>query len=84
MLISRHLPGILGPATTDAKRIRCNQINAETGNRVAQQLDDSKTGETVDRDQIVKGHEFERGRYVTITDEELKDLQIESSEDHRP
>jgi DNA end-binding protein Ku len=26
-----------------------------------------------------KGYEYERGRYVTITDEELKDLQIESS-----
>ena len=32
-----------------------------------------------DRDRIVKGYEFERGRYVTITDDELKDLQIESS-----
>jgi DNA end-binding protein Ku len=46
---------------------------------VAQQLVDSKTGEIVDRDRIVKGYEFERGRYVTITDDELKDLQIESS-----
>src|SRR5271169_3578908 len=34
---------------------------------------------TVDRDRIVKGCEFERGSYVTITDDELKDLQIESS-----
>jgi non-homologous end joining protein Ku len=31
---------------------------------VAQQLVDSKTGEIVDRDRIVKGYEFERGRYV--------------------
>ena len=46
---------------------------------MAQQLVDSKTGEIVDRDRIVKGDEFERGRYVTITDDELKDLQIESS-----
>jgi hypothetical protein len=28
---------------------------------------------------IVKGYEFERGSYVTIADDELKDLQIESS-----
>jgi DNA end-binding protein Ku len=72
-------PVALVPATTEAKRIRFNQLNAETGNRVAQQLVDSKTGETVDRDQIVKGYEYERGRYVTVTDDELKDLQIESS-----
>ncbi len=39
----------------------------------------SKTGEELSRDQIAKGYEFDRGRYVTITDEELKDLQIESS-----
>lgn len=31
------------------------------------------------RDHIAKGYEYERGRYVTITDDELKDLQIESS-----
>src|SRR6266446_9108384 len=67
------------PATTEAKRVRFNQLNGETGNRVAQQLVDSKTGEVVDRDQIVKGYEYERGRYVTISDDELKDLQIESS-----
>jgi len=72
-------PVSLVPATTEAKRIRFNQLNSETGNRVAQQLVDSKTGETVDRDQIVKGYEYDRGRYVTITDDELKDLQIESS-----
>ena len=42
-------------------------------------LSNSKTGDPVDRDQIVKGYEYERGRYVTITDDELKDLQIELS-----
>jgi DNA end-binding protein Ku len=72
-------PVYLVPATTEAKRVRLNQLNAETGNRVAQQLVDSKTGDPVDRDQIVKGYEYERGRYVTISDDELKDLQIESS-----
>ena len=72
-------PVYLVPATTEAKRVRFNQLNAETGNRVAQQLVDSKTGDPVDRDQIVKGYEYERGRYVTISDDELKDLQIESS-----
>src|SRR5437868_2721042 len=67
------------PATTEAKRVRFNQLNGETGNRVQQQLIDSQTGEVVDRDQIVKGYEYERGRYVTIDDDELKALQIESS-----
>ena len=72
-------PVSLVPATTEAKRVRFNQLNAKTGNRVQQQLVDSKTGEVVDRDEIVKGYEFDRGRYVTVTDDELKALQIESS-----
>ena len=72
-------PVYLTPATTESKRIRLNQLNAETGNRVSQRLVDSKTGEELSRDQIVKGYEFDRDRYVTVSDEELKDLQIESS-----
>jgi DNA end-binding protein Ku len=72
-------PVYLSPATSEAKRIRLNQLNAETGNRLKQQLIDSETGDVVDRDQIVKGFEYDRGRYVTISEEELKELQIESS-----
>ena len=72
-------PVYLSPATSEAKRIRLNQLNAETGNRLKQQLIDAETGEAVERDQIAKGYEYDRGRYVTISDEELKDLQIESS-----
>jgi DNA end-binding protein Ku len=72
-------PVALVPATTEAKRIRLNQLNTATGNRVAQQLVDSKTGEPLDRDQIVKGFEYERGRYVVLSDDELKEIQIESS-----
>jgi DNA end-binding protein Ku len=72
-------PVYLSPATTESKRIRLNQLNSETGNRVSQRLVDSKTGEELGRDQIAKGYEFDRDRYVTITDDELKELQIESS-----
>lgn len=72
-------PVYLSPATSEAKRVRLNQLNAETGNRLKQQLVDSETGDVVERDQIVKGYEYDRGRYVTITDDELKELQIESS-----
>lgn len=72
-------PVYLSPATSESRRIRLNQLNAETGNRLKQQLVDSETGEVVERDQVAKGYEYDRGRYVTISDEELKELQIESS-----
>jgi DNA end-binding protein Ku len=42
-------PIYLSPATTETKRIRLNQVNAETGNRLKQQLVDSETGEVVER-----------------------------------
>jgi non-homologous end joining protein Ku len=47
------------PASTEAKRIRLNQLNPETGNRGARQLVASKIGKIVDRDQIVKGYKFQ-------------------------
>jgi DNA end-binding protein Ku len=72
-------PVYLAPATTESKRIRFNQLNAETGNRLEQQLIDAETGEVVERDRIAKGYEYSRGQYVTVDDEELKALQIESS-----
>ena len=72
-------PVYLSPATTESKRIRFNQLNADTGNRLKQQLVDAETGEVVERDRIAKGYEFSRGQYVTVEDDELKALQIESS-----
>ena len=46
---------------------------------MAQQLIDSKTGDVVERDHIVRGYEYSRGRFVTLTDYELRDLQTPSS-----
>jgi len=40
---------------------------------------DPSTGEEVERDEVVRGYEYERGRYVTFTSEELKALDLESS-----
>src|SRR6266853_1499904 len=52
-------PVALVPATTEAKRVRFNQLNCETGNRVQQQLVDSQTGEVVDRERFVDGDEVD-------------------------
>lgn len=59
-------PVYLSPATTETKRIRLNQINSETGNRVRQQLVDEETGEVVERHQVAKGYEHDRSRYVWL------------------
>jgi DNA end-binding protein Ku len=73
-------PIFLTPATSERANIRLHQLNPETGNRVRQQLVDAETGDVVDRADIVKGYEYERHQYVTIPDDELKALKIDSSQ----
>src|SRR3712207_6052299 len=59
------------------KTVRFNQLNADTGNRIQQKRVDPETGEEVSYDQIVKGYELTRDRYVVITPEELDALDPE-------
>src|ERR1051326_8148566 len=40
---------------------------------------DPQTGEEIDRDEVRRGYEYERGQFVTFTPEELKALDVESS-----
>src|SRR4051794_10143360 len=59
------------------KTVRFNQLNKETGNRIQQKRVDPETGEEVSYEQIVKGYELARDRYVVITPEELDALDPE-------
>src|SRR5712671_3071251 len=47
--------------------------------RIALRPHDPQTGEEIERDQVVKGYEYERGQFVTFSPDELKALDIESS-----
>jgi len=69
----------LAPATSESSRIRFNQINSKTGNRVKQQLVDAVTGEEVPKEDIVKGYEYAKGRYVQIADEELDGVRLDTT-----
>lgn len=69
----------LYPANTTAERIRFNNLNRETGNRLKQQMVDAETGDVVEREDRVKGFEVSKGHYVEVEDEEIDDLAIESS-----
>ena len=61
------------------KTVRFNQLNAETGNRIQQKRVDPETGEEVGYDQIVKGYELTKDRYVVITPDELDALDPEKT-----
>jgi DNA end-binding protein Ku len=47
--------------------------------RIALLPHDPHTGEEIERDEVVKGYEYERGQFVTLTAEELQALDVESS-----
>ncbi len=72
-------PIALYPAVSASERISFNRINRKTGQRVRQMNVDGKTGEKVEADDIVKGYEVDKGRYVLIEDSELDSIQIEAT-----
>src|SRR5436190_16417568 len=47
--------------------------------RIALHPHDPHTGEEIERQEVTKGYEYERGRFVTFTAAELKALDVESS-----
>jgi DNA end-binding protein Ku len=66
-------------ATSERERIRFHQIHAPSGERIRQQLVVPGLG-PVERDTIVKGYEYEKGRYVTVDPEDLKRLRLETTD----
>jgi DNA end-binding protein Ku len=53
------------------KDIHFNQLEESTGAHIKYKRVSEKTGKEVDYDKIVKGYEIAKGKYVTITPEEL-------------
>jgi DNA end-binding protein Ku len=47
--------------------------------RITLRPHDPSTGEEVEKEDVVRGYEYERGQYVTFTPDELKALDLESS-----
>ena len=72
-------PIALFPAVSASEQISFNRINRNTGQRVRQQNIDGKSGERVEADDIVKGYEIDKGRYVLIEDEEIEKIQVEAT-----
>src|SRR6266550_3568423 len=66
-------------ATTERERIRFHMIHEPTGERVRQQLVVPGTG-PVERDEVIKGYEYEKGRYVTVDPDDLKRLRLETTD----
>ncbi len=74
------VPVELYPTAESSATISFHQINPKTGARVKQELVDSKTGEKVERGELVKGYEISKGHYVTFTKDEIKALEAKKTE----
>ena len=69
------IPVRLYAATQPSAHISFNLLHEKDGARLKQQYICSKDGDIVPRDEMVKGFEFAKDRYVTFTAEELKALE---------
>jgi DNA end-binding protein Ku len=72
-------PIALYPASSSSERVSFRQINKKTGNRLRQQLVDDVTREPVDSADKGRGYEVGKNTYLTIEDEELDAVAIESN-----
>ena len=66
-------------SSVSRKTVRFHQLNGKTGHRIAQKRVDPGTSEEVTYEDIVKGYELTKDRYVVITPEELEALDPEKS-----
>jgi DNA end-binding protein Ku len=62
-------------SAVNRKTVRFNQLNAQTGSRIAQKRVDASTGEEVAYEDLVKGYEIAADRYVVIEPGELESVQ---------
>ena len=72
-------PVALYTAKHDRNSIRFNMINPKTGNRVKMLTVDSETEEELSRRDTIKGFEYQKGHYITFTDEDFEGVKVDTS-----
>ena len=74
-----NIPVRVFPATDSAATISFNQLHAECQTRIQQKRWCPKCEREVPNTDIVKGYEFEKGRYVVMNDEDISKVRPEST-----
>jgi len=72
------IPVSVYPATEE-KTLRFNQLHAQDGGRIRMKRTCSVDGEEVPYEEIVKGYEYEKDKYVVLTDDDFDAVPVESS-----
>jgi len=71
-------PVALYNATTQARMVSFHLLNPKTMNRIQMRPYDPDSGE-VERQTLVHGYEVAKGRYVTVEEDELKNIRLPST-----
>jgi len=74
-----NIPVRLYPATTSERSIAFHQIHEPSGERVRYQKVAPSVG-PVENEEITKGYEYEKGKYVLIDPKEIDELKLESKQ----
>ena len=65
-----NIPVALYPAVED-KQLHFNQLHKEDGGRIGHQQVCKVCGKSLEAEEIVRGYEYEKNRYVTLSDEDF-------------
>jgi DNA end-binding protein Ku len=74
-----NIPVKVFPATESAASISFNQLHAECQTRIQQKRWCPHCEREVPNSELVKGYEFEKGRYVVVTDDDMQKVRVEST-----
>ena len=64
---------------TSSESLSFNMLHEACGTRIKQQLYCPQDERVIERNETIRGYQFEKDRYVTFTDEELKALEAEAN-----
>src|SRR5258705_12772544 len=74
-----NIPVKVFPATESSETISFNQLHAECQTRIQQKRWCPHCEREVPNTELVKGYEFEKGRYVVVSDEDIQKVRVEST-----
>ena len=74
-----NIPVKVFPATESAASISFNQLHAECQTRIQQKRWCPHCEREVPNTELVKGYEFEKGRYVVVSEEDMQKVRVEST-----
>jgi len=74
-----NIPVKVFPATESAATLSFNQLHAECQTRIQQKRWCPTCEREVPNTELAKGYEFEKGRYVIVSDEDIQKVRVEST-----